>query len=325
MTAIALAETQRDSSSLIELIKGRFETDRVVLSDPINSLTSHDAMFCGRERFEASPIERDGQQGTIGQRQDLYAAEVEVSRAVGMTGSIRHLDNPQRGVLMTLREHLVIAEDNLNESGTTRHAETDPLIRADIPSPFDYNIYPRPIVFGHSGNEHRWDHDRWPPAPDFRVRIVTPATDEMNSRMVELQRRLETLCEEYPPSARPTLSIEHRLALQTSRLLDPHPPFIPLVRPSDPLEPSLDETHNGRPSEGQTPEQMTQELICAVCFEQKVTVTLVPCGHLCLCEWCANTTIPSRPGQSTVPRGPPENLCPLCRQEVTMKLKVHYP
>ena len=231
MLATALAETQEDSSHLIEIIRERFETDRSVLSVAIRGLNSHEEMFNYRERLEASPIRWNRRQRLTGQRQGLYVTEVHVSRLMGMTGSFRVLEDSQGGLVMTLRPHLVIAEDDPVESETG----ADCLIRANLPSPFDYTTYPHPSVFGQSGHENSWNSDQWPLAPDYPTRNITRPTDQTNSRMMELQRRLEFLCQANPPE-----STERLLALQARSTQGTDPLLAPRTRSPETSGPSLD-------------------------------------------------------------------------------------
>uniref|UniRef100_A0A7S3LWU0 RING-type domain-containing protein n=1 Tax=Palpitomonas bilix TaxID=652834 RepID=A0A7S3LWU0_9EUKA len=50
-----------------------------------------------------------------------------------------------------------------------------------------------------------------------------------------------------------------------------------------------------------------EDRLCVICQTAQSTITLVPCGHLCLCEACCEE------GQI--------DLCPLCRQEVIIRQK----
>jgi len=52
--------------------------------------------------------------------------------------------------------------------------------------------------------------------------------------------------------------------------------------------------------------------ICCICLERKSTHVFAPCGHMCSCESCAETSME---------RG---QRCPLCRQEAAMTVRVYF-
>ena len=48
---------------------------------------------------------------------------------------------------------------------------------------------------------------------------------------------------------------------------------------------------------------------CAICFEHAVSIVFTPCGHACVCERCADMAL---------------DECPLCREAVGTKTKLHF-
>ena len=60
-------------------------------------------------------------------------------------------------------------------------------------------------------------------------------------------------------------------------------------------------------SQDATPAEATT---CVVCIGEAATHALVPCGHRCLCEACADQIMRSR------------KRCPLCQTDVTMQLRI---
>ncbi|EPS38654.1 hypothetical protein H072_7575 [Dactylellina haptotyla CBS 200.50] len=60
---------------------------------------------------------------------------------------------------------------------------------------------------------------------------------------------------------------------------------------------------------------------CKVCYGQIADIVLLPCAHLVLCQWCADTVAPTAPGR---PEGvvAPRSNCPVCRARVEKKIKV---
>jgi hypothetical protein len=57
--------------------------------------------------------------------------------------------------------------------------------------------------------------------------------------------------------------------------------------------------------------QDTEETMCVVCFDAPKEYAIVPCGHQCVCEACAE--------QLTKTRTP---MCPVCRGPIRETMKV---
>lgn len=55
------------------------------------------------------------------------------------------------------------------------------------------------------------------------------------------------------------------------------------------------------------------DALCTICMEETVSVVLVPCGHLCLCESCCGRHITS------------SQQCPICRENISMATRVYFP
>ncbi|EWC43745.1 hypothetical protein DRE_07363 [Drechslerella stenobrocha 248] len=60
---------------------------------------------------------------------------------------------------------------------------------------------------------------------------------------------------------------------------------------------------------------------CKVCYGQVADIVLLPCAHLVLCQWCADTVAPAAPGRLEGAVAPRSN-CPVCRARVDNKIKV---
>ncbi|KAF2763283.1 hypothetical protein EJ05DRAFT_506894 [Pseudovirgaria hyperparasitica] len=72
-------------------------------------------------------------------------------------------------------------------------------------------------------------------------------------------------------------------------------------------------------------EEMNVSIACNVCYVQKASVVLIPCGHMIMCQWCADVVVPlNGSGDNTFVRrrdGPRQ--CPKCRKHVSQRHKVH--
>lgn len=86
--------------------------------------------------------------------------------------------------------------------------------------------------------------------------------------------------------------------------------------PASPV-PGLDGDERPPPK---TDAEMTVVLSCQVCYAQLADTVVLPCGHLAMCEWCADQTVPVHQNDRTRPRGRVD--CPVCRQRVTMRRRV---
>jgi hypothetical protein len=74
----------------------------------------------------------------------------------------------------------------------------------------------------------------------------------------------------------------------------------------------------GRPA-AMNDEEMTRKLECQVCYQQLADVALLPCGHMVMCQWCADVVIPVK--HSHLPIRP--SKCPMCRKVVKQRFKIH--
>ncbi|KNG48066.1 zinc ion binding protein [Stemphylium lycopersici] len=101
------------------------------------------------------------------------------------------------------------------------------------------------------------------------------------------------------------LGFEEELA----RMRAARPPSPPLV--------SLDNQPD-RPAP-KTEEEMTKVLACQVCYQQLADIAVLPCGHMVMCQWCADVVVPIRHGH--IPMRPTK--CPMCRKQVKQRFKIH--
>jgi hypothetical protein len=77
-----------------------------------------------------------------------------------------------------------------------------------------------------------------------------------------------------------------------------------------------------RPAEAATDEAMTAKLSCKICYCQVADTACLPCGHLSMCRWCADLTVPVRQEDKTRPveRGV---KCPVCRSRVKSRVRIY--
>lgn len=74
----------------------------------------------------------------------------------------------------------------------------------------------------------------------------------------------------------------------------------------------------GRPS-AMSDEEMTKKLECQVCYQQLADIAVLPCGHMVMCQWCADVVIPVK--HTHLPIRP--SKCPMCRKTVKQRFKIH--
>lgn len=84
----------------------------------------------------------------------------------------------------------------------------------------------------------------------------------------------------------------------------------------------LDIGNDGRP-EPKTDEQLKVDLACKICFSQLVDTVLLPCGHACMCQWCANQHMEISKYDKTRPIQPA--TCPMCRKRIKQKVVNPFP
>ncbi|KAF2624695.1 hypothetical protein BU25DRAFT_450450 [Macroventuria anomochaeta] len=65
--------------------------------------------------------------------------------------------------------------------------------------------------------------------------------------------------------------------------------------------------------------EMTKTLACQVCYQQLADIAVLPCGHMVMCEWCADVVVPVK--HSHIPVRP--SKCPMCRKQVKQRFKIH--
>jgi hypothetical protein len=93
--------------------------------------------------------------------------------------------------------------------------------------------------------------------------------------------------------------------------------FLRAARPPSPPPLSLDNQPD-RPAP-KTEEEMTKVLACQVCYQQVADIAVLPCGHMVMCQWCADVVVPIKHGH--IPTRPTK--CPMCRKQVKQRFKIH--
>ncbi|KAH7065929.1 hypothetical protein BKA63DRAFT_572071 [Paraphoma chrysanthemicola] len=91
--------------------------------------------------------------------------------------------------------------------------------------------------------------------------------------------------------------------------------FVPPREP--PVAHTLDNQPNRPPP--MTDEEMTKTLACQVCYQQLADTAVLPCGHMVMCQWCADVVIPVK--HSHLPIRP--SKCPMCRKAVKQRFRIH--
>ncbi|KAL1796636.1 hypothetical protein ACET3X_005176 [Alternaria dauci] len=106
-----------------------------------------------------------------------------------------------------------------------------------------------------------------------------------------------------------TLSVQNRFAEARELLRAARPPSPPLL--------SLDNQPD-RPAP-KSEEEMTKVLACQVCYQQIADIAVLPCGHMVMCQWCADVVVPIKHGHIPVRA----TKCPMCRKQVKQRFKIH--
>ena len=69
-------------------------------------------------------------------------------------------------------------------------------------------------------------------------------------------------------------------------------------------------------------EEMQFKLDCRICYTQVADTACLPCGHLSMCQWCADQAIPVKDEDKTRPRDKLAK-CPCCRGRVKSRVKIY--
>jgi hypothetical protein len=93
--------------------------------------------------------------------------------------------------------------------------------------------------------------------------------------------------------------------------------YLRVARPPSPPLVSLD-SQPDRPAP-KTDAEMTRVLACQVCYQQVADIAVLPCGHMVMCQWCADVVVPVKHGH--IPARPTK--CPMCRKQVKQRFKIH--
>ena len=111
------------------------------------------------------------------------------------------------------------------------------------------------------------------------------------------------------------------------------PPPAPAIPPPAIPPPAMQRQQNGSGHVEQqqlTPDTLLidgpQATECVVCWERLRVIAFVPCGHICVCELCFTQQKADRKnsaGKENKTDG--QDLCHICRAEVTGHLRVYLP
>lgn len=149
-----------------------------------------------------------------------------------------------------------------------------------------------------------------PPWANFPATSAPPSepiatTSSSTGGMSEVRLSLEQITSELQRLRLASEAVSSaRHALHTHRA--PERPF-----------PTLDNQPDRPPPK--TDAEMTRTLACQVCYQQLADIAVLPCGHMVMCQWCADVVVPVK--HSHIPIRP--SKCPMCRKQVKQRFKIH--
>jgi hypothetical protein len=117
-----------------------------------------------------------------------------------------------------------------------------------------------------------------------------------------------------PGPGMPSRSSIDELTLQLARMRQAYDQQRNAMRPG----PTLDSQPNRPPPLKE--EQMMKNLQCHVCYAQLADIAVLPCGHMVMCEYCADVVIPVKNQQFPVR----PSKCPMCRKGVKQRVRIHF-
>jgi hypothetical protein len=65
--------------------------------------------------------------------------------------------------------------------------------------------------------------------------------------------------------------------------------------------------------------EMTMIVACQVCYSQIADIAVLPCGHMVMCQWCADVVCPVK--HANVPIA--ATKCPMCRKGIKSRVRIH--
>jgi len=110
----------------------------------------------------------------------------------------------------------------------------------------------------------------------------------------------------------------HRLRLASEAITSARHSMHSHFQPPPDRPPQTLDNQPGRP-DAMSEDEMTKKLECQVCYQQLADVALLPCGHMVMCQWCADVVIPVK--HSHLPIRP--SKCPMCRKAVKQRFRIH--
>jgi hypothetical protein len=110
----------------------------------------------------------------------------------------------------------------------------------------------------------------------------------------------------------------HRLRLASEAITSARHSMHSHFQPQPEQPPQTLDNQPGRPPP-MSEEEMTIKAECQVCYQQLANIALLPCGHMVLCQWCADVVIPVK--HTHLPIRP--SKCPMCRKTVKQRFKIH--
>ncbi|EON68358.1 hypothetical protein W97_07616 [Coniosporium apollinis CBS 100218] len=72
--------------------------------------------------------------------------------------------------------------------------------------------------------------------------------------------------------------------------------------------------------ESKTDQEMTKTVDCKVCYQQIADTAVLPCGHMVMCQWCADVHMPTHEHDRTALKT--KKPCPVCRKKVNKRVKI---
>ncbi|KAF2714750.1 hypothetical protein K504DRAFT_478135 [Pleomassaria siparia CBS 279.74] len=143
---------------------------------------------------------------------------------------------------------------------------------------------------------------------------VASARNALHTRRTPEVLQVPTPSLDDQPNRPPPLTDEERLASEAvaSAQNARHTRRTPEVP-----TPSLDDQPDRPPP--LTDDEMTKKVTCKICYEQIADIAVLPCGHMVMCQWCADVVCPVR--HRTFPVRP--TRCPMCRRRLLQRVKIH--
>lgn len=218
-------------------------------------------------------------------------------------------------------------ETDLNNWLTAREYVPDTRVHTRAPDQHTFAAPPRRLQLSDfrsaSSDRDSSDEDDSPRLSARRERIRREARQQFPDRHQDFRSILSGNTDETGDNGSRNEVFEATIAAYTTERRQRFPTLTRAMRvptTTTPQPPRGLDIADARP-DAKTDEEMMVKAECKICLSQVADTACLPCGHLCMCCWCADQAVPVKKEDRTRPvrKG---IKCPVCRENVKSRAKI---